>query len=414
LAEYLDKRNFQQIDRSLIQSDIFVDQSDAMRTVVDINIDDIGKRMDGYPNIRGNNRKQRDLLRMIQENFYKLNHQLEVLRRGIVIRVNYQLENSRTGQTISSMTEDLRIADRSYFLDINPRDINDNGIIVNFCNTIVSTIADFTHGTDRLNLRITRIQLFYECVQNRPNVPHANQSLIGEPGRLFPPGFIPDDSRDYHRNRQHVHYMGDMEDPNYGPGSITPPNWSFFNRFYHFDNGGRDIIVHFQEVNDRGAKSTLIPCGQVIVNKVMRVNPGSRIIFKVCVWKNDITVVNDATEVAAYLRAPVNYMDRFNEYDAPRPHKPHHPPHKPHPAPAPPRPDPIGCILAAIDNLQKQVTSLQTNYWKKTDITAMREALSMHDAEALSDATIVSKVEAAFAATEILNPPAPPAGGSGE
>jgi len=69
VAEYLDTNNFQQIDRSLIKSEVFVDQSEAMRAVVDISIDDIGKRAsDGLPAIVGNNTKQKNLLKMISDN----------------------------------------------------------------------------------------------------------------------------------------------------------------------------------------------------------------------------------------------------------------------------------------------------------------------------------------------------------
>ena len=41
LGEYLDKRTFQQVDRSVIKSEINVDLSEAMRAVIDINVDDI-------------------------------------------------------------------------------------------------------------------------------------------------------------------------------------------------------------------------------------------------------------------------------------------------------------------------------------------------------------------------------------
>ena len=65
LGEYLNKRTFQQVDRSVIKSEINVDLSEAMRAVIDINIDDIGKRAsDGYPSIVGNNSKYNQLLNM--------------------------------------------------------------------------------------------------------------------------------------------------------------------------------------------------------------------------------------------------------------------------------------------------------------------------------------------------------------
>ena len=69
LAEYLDRNNFQQIDRSQIKSEIIVDQSESMRAVIDVSIDDIGKRAsDGYPAIIGNTTKHTNLLKMISDN----------------------------------------------------------------------------------------------------------------------------------------------------------------------------------------------------------------------------------------------------------------------------------------------------------------------------------------------------------
>lgn len=47
------------------------------------------------------------------------------------------------------------------------------------------------------------------------------------------------------------------------------------------------------------------------------------------------------------------------------------------------------------------------DYWKKTDTEAMREALNIHDIEALPAATITAKVQAAFEATNPFTPTEP-------
>ena len=311
LAEYLDRRNFQQIDRSQIKSSIFVDQSESMRAIVDISIDDIGKRCsDGYPAILGNNTKQMNLLKMISDNCEIIDHQLNVLRRGIVITVNYQLENKRTGQVIRTMSEKFKILDRSYFLDINPRNTDDNAIIVNFSNTIVSTINDATHGRDPMIMRITNINLSYEMVKDSPKMPRVKQSLMGNSN-------IPQLPSNYGLENNIYRYLDMMQNrhvmPGYDPNSyipedpnlIMPPTWSMFNRFYRFDNNGKDIIIHGQEINDPITKVALVPCGTVHVNRTFMINPGHRIIFKFCIWKNDVTVVNDTTQVAQCLKAPI-------------------------------------------------------------------------------------------------------------
>ena len=311
LAEYLDRNNFQQIDRSLINSNIIIDQSESMRAVIDVSIDDIGRRAsDGYPAIVGNNTKQNNLLKMISNNKELMNHQLNVLRRGIVVRVDYQLENYRTQQVIRSMTESFRITDRNYFLDINSRDVSDNAIIVNFCNTMVSTINEFTHGQDRMVIRITNIHLSYEMVKASPKMPRIKQSMTPCYQNECSPGIYSMENNlyRYHDMMQNRHYMAGYDPVTYGnePVSmISPPSWSMFNRFYRFDNDGKDIIIHGQEVNDPMTKVALIPCGTVRVNRTFIINPGHRLIFKFCIWKNDVTVVNDTTEIAKCLQAPV-------------------------------------------------------------------------------------------------------------
>lgn len=316
LAEYLDRNNFQQIDRSQIKSEIIIDQSESMRAIIDINIDDIGKRAsDGHLAIMGNNTKQNNLLKSIRTNCEIIDHQLNTLRRGIVIRVDYQLENYRTHQVIRSMTEEFRINDRSYFLDINPRNVNDNAIIVNFSNTIVSTINEFTHGQDPMILRVTHVHMSYEMVKAGPHMPRIKQSMTSCYNNECSPGIYgrENDVYNYHKMMQNRHVMPGYDPNGYGYYTnepvrrITPASWSMFNRFYHFDNGGSDIIIHDQEVYDPMTKVALIPCGTVHVNRTFVINPGHRLIFKFCIWKNDVVVVNDTTPIAQALRVP--YID---------------------------------------------------------------------------------------------------------
>lgn len=308
LAEYMDKHNIHQIDRSAIRSDIFIDQSESMRAVIDINIDDIGKRAsDGKPSTIGNNRKLVNLLRMISSS---KDRYLKVLKPGIIMRVNYQVENYRTHQVLRSMSEDLRINDRSYFLDINSRDIDNNSIITNFCSTLVSTINEFTHGTDKMVLRITNVQMLYELVKNTPKMPYIKQSLtncsdefVGHP--------CSDDYNDYnyHKQMQNRHIIGipgcDCNDEIH-----HDHGWLLFNRFYHFDECGKDIILHNQEIHDPMTKIVTIPCGTVVVNRSFIINPGHRIIFKFSVWKNDVTFVYDASNIARALDP-----DSINDYN---------------------------------------------------------------------------------------------------
>ena len=329
LAEYLDRTEFQQVDRSQIKSEIVIDQSDAMRAIIDISIDDIGKRTsDGLPATVGNTTKQKKLMKMIDYYKDQMNHQLCVLRRGIVMRVNYQLENSRTRQVIRSMCEDLRITDRNYFLDINPNDINDNGIIVNFSNSLVSTVNEFTHGMDRMVLRITNIQMMYEYVKTSPKMPRVKQSLSGNANNILPSEHCDDmNYYRYHDQMQNRHVIGNPGgcgcdtyslDVN---GLVSPPSLASFNRFYQFSEDQKCIILHGQEIYDQYCQTALIPCGTVVVNRAFIINPGHRLIFKFSVWKNDCTVVNDTSKIAQILQVPtfVNHGCECNHH-----HHDHH------------------------------------------------------------------------------------------
>ena len=307
LGEYLDKEGFMQIDRSAIKSDIFVDTSDAMRAVVDISIDDIGQRSDGYLNILGNYTKHKNLLKMISMYKDEFSHQLPVLRRGIIVRINYQLENCRTKQVIRKMNEDIPITERYCFVDINPRDIDDNGIISNFERSCISTINEFTHGRDKMILRITNVELFYEWVKNCIKGPHIKQSTVypdrpdgrfyGQMGPYY-----------YHDQFQHEQFIGSIDGykcPK--PEPVIPPSWHDFNRFYHFDDNNTNIILHDQEIYDPNMPTGLLPCGRCRINRSFIINPGHRLMFKFCIWKNDLTVVSNTQSISDALKVPMQY-----------------------------------------------------------------------------------------------------------
>lgn len=304
LAEYVDKRSFQQIDRHLIRNEIYVDTREPNRAIVDVNVDDIGKRAsDGYPATQGNNTKQKNLLNMATQMCEKLNHQFDTLRRGIVIRVNYQLEKTKNHSVIRSMVEDLPIRDRNYFLEVNSINIDDNAIITNFSDTLISNINEFTHGREQMILRFTNIQMFYECLRR--------DGGIRRPVSYLPP-VKEIDYYNYHDRIQNHHVYGPngINYAGYGiepPEAILPPTWSMFNRYYHFDNDGHKIVFHEQEINDPRMMSVLIPCGNVQINRAFIINPCHKIIFKFSIWKNDLTIVNDCLPLAQAIQTPFLY-----------------------------------------------------------------------------------------------------------
>lgn len=311
LAEYMDKRSIMQLDRSLIRSEINVDTSECMRAVVNISVDDIGLRAsDGLPAVWGNNRKQMELLKMIENRAPQLDHVLDVMRRGIVIRVNYALENASTGITIRTMSEDFRILNRGYYMDINPRNVNDNAIIINFAEKMMSTITEFTHGRERMQFRINSIEMFYEVLPRVFKRPGSCHNVCSPGIPVLPTCYgQEEDFYNHHHVLQSHHILGDpscggCDDFGYGhehPMAINPPGWTNFNRFYHFDHDAHDAVLHTQEIDDPRTQSALMPCGTVRVNRVFVVNPGHHIVFNFSIWKNDLTIVNDCKPIAKAL-----------------------------------------------------------------------------------------------------------------
>ena len=289
VAEYLDRSQFRQLDRSWIQNEIFIDTTEAMRAVVDITINDIGKRGDGSPSVMGNGRKYSNLLKAISWHTDRLHHRFDVIKPGMIVRVNYRLENRKTGQIIRTTSEDVRVKDRTYFIDINPKDINDNGIVSNMMTTIVSSINNFTHGLDGMILRMTSIQLFYETVKRGYGLKH------------IPDVFNPYEHHLHNQNRHTIGVNGTCSCDDVLDNPIHPPDWFMLNRFYRFENLGKDITLHTQEIFDKSNRVGLIPCGVIHVNRIFSINAGHRIIFKISVWKNDVVAVVNTQKIAKAL-----------------------------------------------------------------------------------------------------------------
>lgn len=302
LAEYLDRSTFQQIDRSFVKSEVHVDQHEAMRAVVEINVDDIGRKAsDGSLNVEGNTSKHRRLVNTITQETQYPGQYIDTIRPGIVLRVNYQLENKSTGSVMRTMSEDLVIKHRGYFLDINCNDINDNAILSNFSDSMVSTITEFTHGQERMLLRINSVQMFYVVMGRNKSLFPKMQAPINRAIPYPAPQF--DGTRyQYHQQNQ---TMQDLQYNGYNPATdVVSPNWTMFNEYYHFDNGGRDLVIHQEEVNNPNAPTGMIPCNTVRINRTFLINPGHRIVFKFCIWKNDAVVVNDCSMIASAMQVP--------------------------------------------------------------------------------------------------------------
>ena len=309
IGEYIDRTRFQMVDRGMIQDGIYIDAHEPMRAIVDVRIDDIGKKNpEGDPNAQSNTVKVNEFLEAVRNAALRGKMELPVLGNVLIAQVNYQLEKHGSGQVIRSMVEDIIIDHRSNFLDISNTDTESQVILSNFCNTAVSSINKFTVAQNTMQLRITNIKFYYVLLQ--PN------ELVPPTRKLYPTSYEDaycgpfDTLYQYHEAAQSQHYLG--TDGDLSNQCVVPPDWCFFNYLYHFEDDGKHIELHTQQIHDPRINKIKIPCGSVTVNRCFLVNPGERIIFKFSVWKNDMCIMSDTSPVAKLLRAPI-----FND--------PHHP-----------------------------------------------------------------------------------------
>lgn len=287
VGEYFDKRNLTAIDTTAVRNDVVVDNCEVNRAIVTINVNNIGFKSDGGLDTVGNRTKQKKLIKMITEYSDHMNRVFSVLRRGMIVRINYRIENMRTGVILKTSSEDIRIVDRNYFVELNSADINDNAVITNFVSTTVSTLNQFTHGSDRMLVRILSVQMFYEALNKNPK----SIGLCTNWNDRF--------SIDYLHPRLNP-YLNSLVNPD-GCDTIVPTNWWNFNRFYHFDSAGRDIVLHGDDIEDRANCAYLVPCGHVTINRTFEITAGHRVVFKLSIWNNDITMVSDTKKIATTL-----------------------------------------------------------------------------------------------------------------
>ena len=314
-AEYIDKRTIRQIDRAVVRDELTVDQSEPMRTVVDVSVNTIGYRAsDGNPAVWGNNTKQKRLLNLVRERASQLDHVLDVIRPGIIMEVHYRLEDASTGHVLCSNIDSFKIHSRNYYMDINPMDVNDNAIITSMADTLVTSVHEFIHGHRKINVRITHIQMYYEVMARQPKTPSRPHAMTRQPTQMLPTCFGTElEYYQYHQTMQGEYMMGvpcngSRDDFGFGCDpitAITPPSWYNYNRFYHFDNNGLNIVLHESEIKDPRSQTIKIPCGSIRVQRVFPVNPGHRIVYRFSVWTNDVTIVRNTMAIAKAIQAPM-------------------------------------------------------------------------------------------------------------
>lgn len=302
--QYLDRRTFQQIDSSLIKTGLTF-SNDNNRTMIDISFNDIGYRNpEKGLNLIGNKTKMKDLITSIRNHFNTLDHQLPLVSEGISVVIHYQIENQRTGEVLSSSQEKIRINRTNTFMMVNQNDLEDNAIITNFTDSVVKTVTEFTHGNESMIIRITNLYLFYEYIKPFPAKPAVSEIHI--PNFKDLEYFYGCESEIYRLHHQ-LQSRRFLNAGNADENSVVPPQWSFFNRFYHYDEEIKSMVLHNEEIYDKRNMLVSIPAGILSINRTFEVVRGHRLVFKISIWKNDIIVATDSSEIADALKIPRNY-----------------------------------------------------------------------------------------------------------
>ena len=262
INDYLEDITFKQIDPSVIANNISVSNTEGNRSIVEISIDDTKP-------ILGNRIKYSKLIEAIFKNVRKDRQNiLPVLQKTLVVQINYQLENQRTGKILKSASERLAIRNRDYYLDINAQLVSDNAIdnclITNFGDALTTTVTEFLHGSETMICRLTGMELFYPAVI-------------------------------------HHHHC-----PNIAPGEADQCNnvcQSYeYNDLYHFDNNGVSIHLHQQDIEDKaGDNITLVPVGSLKLDRSFIVNTDRKITFKYSIWKADTVMVKNTKRIQEVL-----------------------------------------------------------------------------------------------------------------
>lgn len=274
LNEYLEDIVFKQIDQAFITNSFSISNSELDRTVVDVSIDDTKP-------ILGNRIKYSRLIEAVFKSVCANRHNiLPVIKKSLIVQVNYQLENQRTGEVLKQCVEKLDIKTRDYFVDINVRSISDNAIdnsiLTNFSDVLTNVVAEFLHGSESMICRITEISLYYPAVLTRKHHPNHNPNID-------PRGPV----QHHHSNHPNGHHH-DCDHYQY--------NW-----YYHFDNHAKNIHLHEDRIDDMHNEIIMVPLRTIKFDKTFPVNTGHVITFNFSVWRSDVIMVKNCRRIAEIL-----------------------------------------------------------------------------------------------------------------
>lgn len=278
LGYYLNNYQYIPLDTAVLSNGVAIDTSVDGQALIEINIDQTRKAGDGTPLLVGNSEKKEELeAQVMNYREFIAHNRFSVIRKGLVVRINYRLENQRTGVPIKTVTEDFKIFDSGFYSYSAGVNAADPAVVVNFSDSIIASVNQFTHGVDPIVIRINSVHLYYEVLSPLFEAPRRRDvSLMTFGYPLLQP---PCGCRSNH---------------------IDDPRFRGFNNLYRFGTDNNDIFLNQTEI-DTSKRVELLECGAFYLNKSFVVVPTQRILFKVSVWKNDLTVVSNTYRIANIL-----------------------------------------------------------------------------------------------------------------
>lgn len=211
-----------------------------------------------------NHTKYKNLVNIVSSNVSTLKGILPVLKKTLVVQIDYQIENSRTKDIIRQASLKAAITDWNYYVQ-NPTISIDNGkVVTGFKDNIFNTVSDYIAGTDQMIYRITKVSLFYMKI---------NPDGCG---------------------------INDIFIQNKIPSSLIKPDAS--NQLYKFDNNYVDIILNNSLINSSSNKVIFIPIGNpIVVDQTFAVSVAHKVLYKLSIWQDDIILVADTRQIAQAL-----------------------------------------------------------------------------------------------------------------
>lgn len=344
-GDYIDHTKLQQLDSSLINNYININRiPDERRVIFDITIDNIN-------NIKSNSYKYKYLLKTISEKVDILKGKFDILKDNIIVQVNYQIEDGISGRVIKTSADRFSLGERQFYSEVGPcNNILEQSIISKVSDSDTISINVNSYGNRDQLIRLTSIDLFYPLHDLHgifSNCPPSNGSsdnyMHGFQIHHHDQYCDLDHAYDYlqydgHPNTTNIiDRYDDLHDRSMIKGSCSgnpifmndyqntlcssypcishhqhcPPKVScdcddkqecWNTKYYQWSNNYKEIELLLDSINNDQNVPKYIQIGHIPFDRaVCGVTYGSRVMFKIALFQNDIIVVDDTSDIAKLL-----------------------------------------------------------------------------------------------------------------